>query len=48
MIKRPVEEESEAIQITENGIRKVFQLYGEGYGNAVRAADLKEVSIFRL
>jgi len=43
MIKRPVEEESEATKITESGIRQVFQLYGEGYGNSVRAADLRVV-----
>jgi len=43
LIKRPAKVVNERNQMTESGIRDIFQLYGEGRGNSVQASQLRVI-----
>ena len=43
LIKRPEKVEDERMKITESCLQDVFRLYGQGFGKAIEASDLRKV-----
>jgi len=43
LIKRPEKVENEKMKITESCLQDVFRLYGQGFGKAIEASDLRKI-----